>query len=291
MIHKFLIDNYRGCTMKLNILTATMLASGMAIFATSANAGVTTDKHGNVGYDSYDECVAAVKSGDAKFYTPYTYQKPKLWKGEASVKKMALSEVEIPESVSNDKSFKTRDYEAGACDRGVGQSKGRYGVSGELVGKYVPIAADMPVNVYMDRAGNPVRITMQQCDNHFSSNFPMPIVSEAKAPDAEVQIEEKRDMEVVTTSETRTVRRVANNNTARPTSYNVKEVLMVPSDQVKQLQTNTGDTAIAIQNQQRNAVVVGEEAGDEVLENIQRPTEEVPVYVVPKVQQPTTIVQ
>ena len=268
-----------------------MLASGMAIFATSANAGVTTDKHGNVGYDSYDECVAAVKSGDAKFYTPYTYQKPKLWKGEASVKKMALSEVEIPESVSNDKSFKTRDYEAGACDRGVGQSKGRYGVSGELVGKYVPIAADMPVNVYMDRAGNPVRITMQQCDNHFSSNFPMPIVSEAKAPDAEVQIEEKRDMEVVTTSETRTVRRVANNNTARPTSYNVKEVLMVPSDQVKQLQTNTGDTAIAIQNQQRNAVVVGEEAGDEVLENIQRPTEEVPVYVVPKVQQPTTIVQ
>lgn len=285
------MDTYRGCTMKLNILTATMLASGMAIFATSANAAVTTDKHGNVGYDSYDECVAAVKSGDAKFYTPYTYQKPKLWKGEASVKKMALSEVEIPESVSNDKSFKTRDYEAGACDRGVGQSKGRYGVSGELVGKYVPIAADMPVNVYMDRAGNPVRITMQQCDNHFSSNFPMPIVSEAKAPDAEVQIEEKRDMEVVTTSETRTVRRVANNNTARPTTYNVKEVLMVPSDQVKQLQTNTGDTAIAIQNQQRNAVVVGEEAGDEVLENIQRPTEEVPVYVVPKVQQPTTIVQ
>ena len=291
MIHKFLIDNYRGYIMRLNILTATMLASGMAIFATSANAGVTTDKHGNVGYDSYDECVAAVKSGDAKFYTPYTYQKPKLWKGEASVKKMALSEVEIPESVSNDKSFKTRDYEAGACDRGVGQSKGRYGVSGELVGKYVPIAADMPVNVYMDRAGNPVRITMQQCDNHFSSNFPMPIVSEAKAPDAEVQIEEKRDMEVVTTSETRTVHRVANNNTARPTTYNVKEVLMVPSDQVKQLQTNTGDTAIAIQNQQRNAVVVGEEAGDEVLENIQRPTEEVPVYVVPKVQQPTTIVQ
>lgn len=285
------MDTYRGCTMKLNILTATMLASGMAIFATSANAAVTTDKHGNVGYDSYDECVAAVKSGDAKFYTPYTYQKPKLWKGEASVKKMALSEVEIPESVSNDKSFKTRDYEAGACDRGVGQSKGRYGVSGELVGKYVPIAADMPVNVYMDRAGNPVRITMQQCDNHFSSNFPMPIVSEAKAPDAEVQIEEKRDMEVVTTSETRTVHRVANNNTARPTTYNVKEVLMVPSDQVKQLQTNTGDTAIAIQNQQRNAVVVGEEAGDEVLENIQRPTEEVPVYVVPKVQQPTTIVQ
>lgn len=98
-------------------------------------------------------------------------------------------------------------------------------------------------------------------------------------------------MEVVTTSETRTVRRVANNNAARTTTYNVKEVLMVPSDQVKQLQTNTGDTAIAIQNQQRNAVVVGEEAGDEVLENIQRPTEEVPVYVVPKVQQPTTIVQ
>lgn len=60
--------------MNMNILTAAVLSSGLALCANSANAGMTTDNHGNVGYDSYDECVTAVKEGSAKFYTPYTYQ-------------------------------------------------------------------------------------------------------------------------------------------------------------------------------------------------------------------------
>lgn len=265
--------------MKLNILTATMLASGMAVFATSgANAAVTTDSHGNVGYDTYDECVAAVKSGEAKFYTPYTYQKPKLGRGEASVEQMELSEVKIPQSVIDQKSFKTRDYEAGACDRGVGQSNGRYGVSGELVGKYVPIAADMPVNVYKDRSGNPVRVTMKQCDNHFGAKFPTPIVSEVKSPEAQLNIDEQRETQVVTVSEKRSI---------RPTTYRVKEVIVAPSDQVGQVQTRSGETAVAIQDQQRRAVVVGEKANAEVVDNIEAPVDdsnEVPVYVVPDVQ-------
>ena len=266
--------------MKLNILTAAMLTSGMAFFATSAaNAAVTTDSHGNVGYDTYDECVAAVKSGEAKFYTPYIHQKPKLGRGEASVESMKLSEVQIPQSVVDDKSFKTRDYEAGACDRGVGQSNGRYGVSGELVGKYVPIDADMAVNVYKDRSGNPVRVTMKQCDNHFGAKFPTPIVSEAKSPEAQLNIDEQRETQVVTVSEKRSI---------RPTTYRVKEVVVAPSDQVRKVKTNSGDTAVAIQNQQRRAVVVGEQADAEVVNNIEAPVrnnKQVPVYVVPEVQQ------
>lgn len=162
--------------MKLNVLTAAILTSGITMFASTANAGMTTDGHGNVGYDSYDECVMAVKDGSAKFYTPYTYQKPMRRAGEATVKKMRLSEVMIPQNVVNSNKLSTANYTAGACDLGVGQSNGRYGVSGALVGKYVPIAADMPVNVYMDKNGNPVRLSMQQCDNHFGSQFPMPIV-------------------------------------------------------------------------------------------------------------------
>lgn len=75
--------------MKLNVLTAAVLTSGIAMFASNANAGMTTDKQGNVGYDSYDECVMAVKDGSAKFYTPYTYQKPMRRAGEATVKKCA----------------------------------------------------------------------------------------------------------------------------------------------------------------------------------------------------------
>lgn len=261
--------------MKLNILTATILASGVALLANSANAAVTTDSHGNVGYDSYDECVAAVKSGDAKFYQPYTHQQPKRLKGEASVRQMKLSDVTIPDSFANNTPLQTREYTAGACDRGVGQSNGRYGVSGELVGKYVPISPDMPVNVYRDRNGNPVRITMQQCDNHFSSKFPTPIVSEAKAPEAQLNIQEERDAEVVTVSEKRTV---------RPTTYNVKEVIVAPSDQVKRVETETG-TKVAIENQRDNAVVVGEEANQRIMERVEQPTE-APLYVVPDADAP-----
>ena len=248
--------------MKMNVLTATILTSGAAMFASTANAGMTTDNHGNVGYDSYDECVMAVKDGSAKFYTPYTYQKPKMQTGEASVKKMRLSEVMIPKTVVNNNNLKASGYTAGACDLGVGQSNGRYGVSGALVGKYVPIAADMPVNVYMDKAGNPVRLSMQQCDNHFGAKFPTPIMSEVKetetpALEAEIAITEERSMEPVVVETTRVI---------RPAKYRVKEVIIAPQDQIKRVNTANG-TAIAIETDANQAVIVGQEADAEILED------------------------
>ena len=248
--------------MKMNVLTAAILTSGVAMFASTANAGMTTDNHGNVGYDSYDECVMAVKDGSAKFYTPYTYQKPKMQTGEASVKKMRLSEVMIPKTVVNNNNLKASGYTAGACDLGVGQSNGRYGVSGALVGKYVPIAADMPVNVYMDKAGNPVRLSMQQCDNHFGAKFPTPIMNEAKeteapALEAEIAITEERSMEPVVVETTRVI---------RPAKYRVKEVIIAPQDQIKRVNTANG-TAIAIETDANQAVIVGQEADAEILED------------------------
>ena len=248
--------------MKMNVLTATILTSGAAMFASTANAGMTTDNHGNVGYDSYDECVMAVKDGSAKFYTPYTYQKPKMQTGEASVKKMRLSEVMIPKTVVNNNNLKASGYTAGACDLGVGQSNGRYGVSGALVGKYVPIAADMAVNVYMDKAGNPVRLSMQQCDNHFGAKFPTPIMSEVKeteapAIEAEIAITEERSMEPVVVETTRVI---------RPAKYRVKEVIIAPQDRIKRVNTANGN-AIAIETGANQAVIVGQEADAEILED------------------------
>ena len=246
--------------MKMNILTAAVMTSGLAMFASSANAAMTTDSHGNVGYDSYEECVTAVKDGSAKFYTPYTYQNPKRQAGEATVKKMRLSEVMIPQTVVNANNLTASDYSAGACDLGVGQSNGRYGVSGALVGKYVPIAADMPVNVYMDKAGNPVRLSMQQCDNHFGAKFPTPIMSETKeaeAPEAQLAIIEDRRVEPVIVETTRVI---------RPTKYSVKEVIIVPKDQIKRVNTASG-TAIAIEDEANSTVIVGEEADADVIDN------------------------
>ena len=246
--------------MKMHILTAAVMTSGLAMFASSANAAMTTDSHGNVGYDSYKECVTAVKDGSAKFYTPYTYQNPKRQAGEATVKKMRLSEVMIPQRVVNTNNLTASDYSAGACDLGVGQSNGRYGVSGALVGKYVPIAADMPVNVYMDKAGNPVRLSMQQCDNHFGAKFPTPIMSETKeatAPEAQLAIIEDRRVEPVIVETTRVI---------RPTKYSVKEVIIVPKDQIKRVNTASG-TAIAIEDEANRTVIVGEEADADVIDN------------------------
>lgn len=246
--------------MKMDILTAAVMTSSLAMFASSANAAMTTDSHGNVGYDSYEECVTAVKDGSAKFYTPYTYQNPKRQAGEATVKKMRLSEVMIPQTVVNANNLTASDYSAGACDLGVGQSNGRYGVSGALVGKYVPIAADMPVNVYMDKAGNPVRLSMQQCDNHFGAKFPTPIMSETKeatAPEAQLAIIEDRRVEPVIVETTRVI---------RPTKYSVKEVIIVPKDQIKRVNTASG-TAIAIEDEANRTVIVGEEADADVIDN------------------------
>ncbi len=253
--------------LNLKVLSAAIFTAGLAMVATSANAAMTTDRHGNVGYDTYNECAAAVKDGSAKFYTPYTYQNTKRRAGEASVKKMRLSEVMIPQSVVDSKNLATTGYQAGACDLGVGQSNGRYGVSGALVGKYVPIAADMPVNVYMNKKGEPVRLTMQQCDNHFSGSFPTPILQKLKAekatseapatPEAQVAIEEVRSVEPVIVETKRVI---------RPTTYRVKEVLVVPQDQFKRVETDKG-SVIAIEDANKRTVILGKEASAEVIDN------------------------
>lgn len=243
--------------MRLNVLTAAVLTSGIAIFASSANAGMTTDGQGNVGYDSYDECVMAVRDGSATFYTPYTYQNPKRRAGEVSVQKMQLSDIMIPQEIIGDRNLSTSSYTAGACDLGVGQSNGRYGVSGALVGKYVPIASDMPVNVYMDRNGEPVRLTMQQCDNHFSAGFPTPIMSEVNIPKAQVSITEERSVEPVVIATTRVI---------RPVKYRVKEVIIAPQDQVRRINTADG-TVIAVENAAQRTVIVGQEANAAILDN------------------------
>jgi len=139
---------------------------------------------------------------------------------------------------------------------GVGQSNGRYGVSGALVGTYVPIAADMPVNVYMDAAGNPVRLSMQQCDNHFGSKFPTPVVSEVKAPEAQIAVTEVRTVEPVVIETTRVI---------RPAKYSVKEVIIAPEDQIQRVNTTQG-TAVAVEGVNRT-VIVGEEAEAGILDN------------------------
>lgn len=247
--------------MTLKVLTGAVMTAGLIMAASSANAGMKTDGHGNVGYDTYEECVAAIENGSAKFYTPYTYQQPKRQAGEVSVKKMRLSEVTIPKHIVSGQSLNADHYKGGACDLGVGQSGGRYGVSGALVGKYVPIAADMPVNVYMDKKGNPVRVTMQQCDNHFSNKFPMPVAydtnrGEAPAPAPEIAIEEERTMEPVV---------IETNRVIRPSTagYRVKEVIVAPETQIKRLNTNQG-TAVAVEDGQK-AVIVGQEVDDAIL--------------------------
>lgn len=247
--------------MKLNLLTAAIAVTGLTLFANSANAAMTTDKHGNVGYDTYDECVAAVQDGTAKFHTPYTYQKPKRWAGETSVSQMKLSDVQIPAGVANSMSFSTQDYSAGACDRGVGQSHGRYGVSGILVGKYVPFAPDMNVNVYKNRAGTPVRITMQQCDNHFGAKFPMPILATkpAPAPAAQLAIKEEVTVEPVVIKESRTIRPSQSNQ------YRVKQVIVAPEAQIHQVRTENG-TVVAVENGAKQAVVLGKRVDPALLE-------------------------
>lgn len=175
---------------------------------------------------------------------------------------MRLSEVMIPQNVVNSNNLSTADYAAGACDLGVGQSNGRYGVSGALVGKYVPIAADMPVNVYMDSDGNPVRLSMQQCDNHFGDKFPTPIISEVQtsevpAPDAQVAIVEDRSVEPIV---------METNRVIRPAKYRVKEVIIAPEDQVKRFDTTAG-TAVAVESSADRTVIVGQEADEDVLDN------------------------
>lgn len=145
-----------------------VLATAVAFAGTSASAAVFQDKNGNVGYSTMKECNQAIANGTAKFYKSHTSHAPKRRRGERSVRKMKLSQV-------------SAKYANGACDRGVGRKGGRDGVARALQGKYVPYSPDMLVNVYMDRRGNPVRISMAKCDNWFSANFPSPFVKPYQA--------------------------------------------------------------------------------------------------------------
>ncbi len=142
-----------------------LLGSALAITAVSASAGVVHDRHGNEGYDTIGECNQAIANGTAKFYKPSTNHKPLLRKGEASVDVTTLGNV-------------SPDYAKGACDVGTARRGGRDGVSKILQGKYIPYSPNMKVNAYLDPNGNLVRISMNQCDNWFSGDFPKPF----KAP-------------------------------------------------------------------------------------------------------------
>jgi peptidoglycan hydrolase-like protein with peptidoglycan-binding domain len=126
-----------------------------------AHAGMVTDPHGNVGYTSAAECDAAVNAGTAKFYQSFTHQPQLKRAGEVDVKVMKLGE--LP------------GFSKGACDVGVGHRNNRDGVSGQLIGKYVPFSPEMSVNAYLDAQGKVVRATMQQCDNNFSAQMPRPV--------------------------------------------------------------------------------------------------------------------
>ncbi len=157
------------------IAAASVLAT-VASMATAQSSGITTDRDGNVGYASAEACDAAVQSGKAKFYKPQTKQKPKLRAGEVSVVPMLLKDL-------------SPNYSKGACDKGVATARGRGGVSKALQGKWVPYGPNLEVNAYKDASGKVVRVTMRQCDNHFSDLLPRPtpvaaapVVAPAPAP-------------------------------------------------------------------------------------------------------------
>ncbi len=159
---------------KKSSLSAVALATTVML-ATSAQAAMATDPHGNVGYDTAAECDAAVAAGTAKFYTPFT-SKPALKRdGEVDVKAQQLRDLVKAEQAASRLGFEAASYARGACDKGVGSSGGRDGVSRQLVGKYVPFSPDMSVNVYLDVQGKIVRASMQQCDNHFGNSLPRPV--------------------------------------------------------------------------------------------------------------------
>jgi hypothetical protein len=156
--------------MKLKKLSAMMVLGGLVMV--QAHAGMVKDANGNVGYDTAAECDAAVQAGQATFYKPVTKMPPLKQRGEKSVKGGRLADI-------------SDDYKLGACDLGVGRSKGRNGVSADLRGKYIPFSPDMPLNIYADASGKTVRVSMAQCDNRFSGAMPRPVpvpVAAAPAP-------------------------------------------------------------------------------------------------------------
>lgn len=153
--------------MKVTSMKAMKILSTVAVLSAlfvsmTAKADMVTDAHGNVGYDTAAECDAAVASGTARFYTPFTHKAPLKRKGEVKVQTATLKDM-------------GEQYARGACDVGVGRRMGREGVSTVLQGKFIPFSPEMPVNVYTDKSGSAVRITMAQCDNWFSGSAPRPV--------------------------------------------------------------------------------------------------------------------
>jgi hypothetical protein len=67
-----------------------VVAGTFALIGTTAHAGTSTDVHGNVGYDTAQECDAAVQAGKAKFYQSFTRKPALLRQGEARVTKSTL---------------------------------------------------------------------------------------------------------------------------------------------------------------------------------------------------------
>lgn len=158
--------------------TSKAIAFGLisGVFASiPAFAEITTDAHGNVGYDSAAECDAAVQSGNARFYQPFTHKPTKLRPGETSVRTGRLSDL-------------GPDYRLGACDLGVGKKFGRDGVAKVLQGKYVPYSPDTPINAYSNRAGEVVRVSMIPCDNNFSGPLPRPVPIPAATPEPQAVV-------------------------------------------------------------------------------------------------------
>lgn len=152
-------------------------------------AGTTHDAHGNIGYDTAQECDAAVASGKAKFYQPFTSHPPLKRKGEASVREMTVTDLVNAKDGAARLGFKASQYAKGACDVGVGRSFERDGVTTALLGKYIPYAPNMPVNVYFDAKRVPVRATVKMCDNNFAKAFPRPVgLVDEPAPVAPVPV-------------------------------------------------------------------------------------------------------
>lgn len=151
-----------------------MICAGLTV-ATASQAAMRTDQHGNVGYDTAAECDAAVTSGSAKFYQPFTNHEPLMRAGESSVKAASLKDLVAAKDAAKSLGYDAASYAKGACDIGVGRSQGRDGVSPALIGKYIPYSPDMSINAYHDSQGQIVRAMMKQCDNNFAKNLPRPV--------------------------------------------------------------------------------------------------------------------
>ena len=159
------------------------VSAALGLSALAAHAGMVTDKLGNVGYDTAAECDAAVEAGTARYYRPDSNHAPVRRRGEASVRVMPLRDLAtVAPQLARSMGYEASAYSRGACDVGAPRSGGRNHVSPELIGKYVPFSPDLPVNVYMNRSGQPVRATMGQCDNNFGGRLPRPVDGMVKAP-------------------------------------------------------------------------------------------------------------